>query len=103
MYITTPDGKNHYIFDTTKDIPDILRQYVCEEVAEYVGGILKEDEQEINFLRDELDFGTAAEEVKDMLTDIKAIADNLLAMKRVDRKTLDYNMKRISDMINRRM
>lgn len=103
MYITTPDGKNHYIFDTTKDIPDILRQYVCEEVAEYVGDILKEDEQEINFLRDELDFGTAAEEVKDMLTDIKAIADNLLAMRRVDRKTLDYNMKRISDMINRRM
>lgn len=103
MYITTPDGKNHYIFDTTKDIPDILRQYVCEEVAEYVGDILKEDEQEINFLRDELDFGTAAKEVKDMLTDIKAIADNLLAMKRVDRKTLDYNMKRISDMIYRRL
>ena len=103
MYITTPDGKQHYIFDTTKDIPDILRQYVSGEVAEYVGDILKEDEQEINFLRDELDFGTAAEEVKDMLTDIKAIADNLLAMKRVDRKTLDYNMKRISDMINRRM
>ena len=103
MYITTPDGKNHYIFDTTKDIPDILRQYVCEEVAEYVGDILKEDEQEINFLRDELDFGTAAEEVKDMLTDIKDIADNLLAMKRVDRKTLDYNMKRISDMLGRRL
>lgn len=108
MYVTTPDGKNHYIFDTTKDIPDILRQYVCDDLAEYIEEVLRDDETEMSILRDEVEEAQREsemvwEEVRDLLVEIRDIADEVYKMQRVDRKKLDHKMKLISDMINRRL
>lgn len=100
MYITTPDGKNHYIFDTVKDIPDILRQYVCDDMAEYIEEVLRDDETEMSILRDEVEEAQReSERVRDLLVEIRDIADEVYKMQRVDRKKI----KLISDMINRRL
>lgn len=108
MYITTPDGKNHYIFDATKDIPDLLRQYISDDIVKYIEDVLAEQERYIALLEEERESADrssemAWEEVRDMMVDIRDMADEVRAWQRVDRKKLDYKMKLISDMINRRL
>ena len=108
MYITTPDGKQHYIFDSAKDIPDILRQYVSHEIADYIEAVLKEYETEIAHLKAKLSEADtqsemAWEEVRDMMVDIRDIADEVRSAPRVDRRKLDYKMTLIYDKINERL
>lgn len=108
MYITTPDGKQHYIFDSAKDVPDILRQYVSPEIADYIEEVFRDYENEIDCLNYELDNANRYsegvwEDVRDMMVEIRDIADEIRSSQRVDRRKLDYKMKLISDKINRRL
>ena len=103
--VYTNDGKSYYIEDDRgmealieqymgKDAADWFRETVCE--AEYYRDKSLEYEE-----GDNLEW----EENRDMLVDVRDLADELIDMVdgRINKKTMRYKLQRIRDMANNQL
>lgn len=103
MYITTPDGKDHWVMDNN-GVMDLIKEYCGYDMYMFFEGYdgeMRKLRQEIDDLRDELE-GTYEEEAM-FLVDIRDTIDELRSKPRLDRRELNKKLDYLYDEINGRL
>lgn len=99
-YITTPDGKNHWVM-STQDVFDVIVEYTGHDVrtyfAEYDAQLGKMQET-VDALRDQLEW--ERDDNARLLVEIRDEVDELRSKPRIDRSTLNRTLSHLYDMCN---
>lgn len=98
--VHTNDGKSYYIEDD-RSMEELIKQYMGEDAADW----FRRKVCEADYYRDkslEYEEGEEWEENRDMLVDIRDLADELIDMldDKINKKTMRYKLQRIRDMVN---
>jgi hypothetical protein len=97
--VYTNDGKSYYIEDD-KSMEELIKQYMGEDAADWFRETVCEAEyyRDKEYEEEDLEW----EENRDMLVDIRDLADELIDMVdgRINKKTMRYKLQRIRDMVN---
>ena len=103
--IYTNDGKSYFIEDD-KAMEELIEQYMGKDAADW----FRDTVYEAEYYRDktlEYEEGDNVEweENRDMLVDIRDLADELIDMVdgRINKKTMRYKLQCIRDMVNNQL
>ena len=102
-YITTPDGKDHWVM-SDQDIIDLIYTYVGMDVRQFLterSAKIYKLQEEVDDLRNELEW--EREDNMYLLVDIRDEVDELRSKPRIDRSTLNRALTHLYDMCNERL